>query len=628
MMGPVKKPSLLRRSGLLIRTVRDLKLSQVFFRLVFMGKRRFRSWVGVKVKVERLNLNPKLIQRWAPFNLEQIIFKAETILNKELTFLNHTMVFEGEMDWICPGVSRLWRFNLHYMSYVMELATAYELTGDSRFLEGIIGWVRSWIVGNRKQTGDAWHPYPVSMRLVNWILAAGKVWPGLAGKAPRDSEFQEEWLGSIWTQLNYLQKNLEYDLRGNHLLANCKALVLGGIFLGAGEVGADFYQRGRQVLESQLQEQILGDGGHFERSPMYHCLALEDFLTLFEAFGQAALEPPFELGLTIQRMTQFLRGMLLPDGGFPLCNDSAFEISMPPVALLQWVERLLGPIPTEIPQSNLFRDSGFARLQTDSGAVVIFNCGAPGPRYQPGHAHADTLSFEWSLEDGTRVLVDPGVDEYQASPWRDYFRSTGAHNTLRIDGANSSEVWGAFRAGRKARIRQVGLSESDGVIHAFAEHDGYRYLQGKPLHRRDLWLIEGNVLLILDTVSGIGRHRLEAGFHFHPIWRVEQVVENTVTLIGKKRRFILKALEEGNIKILRGQLAPIRGWYAPEFGKREPLDCITWEREMELPACVGFVCYPEELDVKIKVGGEKIELEVNQAHYNLKINEAPSIVII
>ncbi|MCL6589617.1 MAG: heparinase II/III family protein [Firmicutes bacterium] len=622
-MGRVKGCRLPQKLGLLIRTVRDLKFSQVFFRLVFMGKRRWRSWFGVKAKAERLNLNPTLIQLWAPLKPGEILLRAEAVLKKELTFLNRTVVFDGVADWDCPGASRLWRFNLHYMGWALELAAAYELTGDSRFLDGFIRWIRSWMAGHGKQTGDAWHPYPVSARTVNWVLAAGKVWRGLAREdaPPGYVEFREEWLGLLRVHLKYLAKNLEYDLRGNHLLANCKALLLGGIFLGACGAGAAFYRRGCRILESQLREQILSRGGHFERSPMYHCLVLEDLLILYEAFGQARLEPPPPLKSAIQRMARFLRGMLLPDGGFPLFNDSVFKASLPPAALLQWVERLFGPLQPEPRRSFLDTETGYARLQLESDAVVIFNCGAPGPGYQPGHAHADTLGFEWSLADGTRVLVDSGVDEYQAGPWRDYFRSTKAHNAMMIDGANSTEVWDSFRAGRKARVLQAGLSESDGATHAFAEHDGYRFLPGRPLHRRDLWLIKGDILLVLDTVRGSGRHRLEAGFHFHPVWRVVQVAGNMVYVIEKKRRFILKALEEGVITIHRGQLAPVRGWYAPEFGKRVPLDCISWERLMELPAWAGFICHPAELEVKVEVSEGNIELEVNQAHYSLRIKE-------
>jgi uncharacterized heparinase superfamily protein len=608
-MSRIQWGLVLKKPGLVIRTVLDLKPGQVFFRLVFMGKRQWRRWRGAKVNMAPLDLHPTIIKLSAPLNPTEIIHRAEAVLNKELTFLNQTLVFDGEINWDCPGVSRLWGFNLQYMSYVIELAAAYELTGDSRYLKGLAGWIRSWMAGNVKQTSDAWHPYPVSVRTVNWILAAGKVWPSLT------REFREEWLGSLLSQLRYVQKNLEYDLRGNHLLANCKALLLGGIFLGADGAGRAFYQTGRRLLESQLQEQILADGGHFERSPMYHCLALEDFLTLYDAFIQAGLEPSPRLRPTIQRMIKFLQGMLLPDRGFPLFNDAAFKIALPPSMLFEWAKKLFGPLSTEKSRSNLFCESGYARLQIESGPVVIFNCGAPSPRYQPGHAHADTLSFEWALKDGTRVLVDPGVDEYQAGPWRDYFRSTGAHNTMKIDGANSTEVWGGFRAGRKARICQAGLSETNGVIHAFGEHDGYRFLPGRPLHRRDLWLIEGGVLLIWDTIRGTGRHRLEVGFHLHPEWRAEKAARNQVDFYRDEKWLTFQQLQEGELTIDRGELNPIRGWYAPEFGKREPIDCIVWERTMELPAWAGFVCYPAELEVKIDVDGEKIELEVNQKRF-------------
>jgi uncharacterized heparinase superfamily protein len=120
------------------------------------------------------------------------------------------------------------------------------------------------------------------------------------------------------------------------------------------------------------------------------------------------------------------------------------------------------------------------------------------------------LSLEIS-RDGARVLVNSGTSTYDAGEERRYERSTAAHNTLRIDGAEQSEMWGAFRVGRRARI----LSATTSGDSAEGAHAGFRRLRGAPIHRRTLTVHDDSVE-ILDAIEGRGTHLVEWFFHFHP----------------------------------------------------------------------------------------------------------------
>ena len=91
-----------------------------------------------------------------------------------------------------------------------------------------------------------------------------------------------------------------------------------------------------------------------------------------------------------------------------------------------------------------------------------------GPDYLPGHAHADTLSFELSLY-GKRLLVNSGISRYGTSLIRQFERSTEAHNTVAIDNKNSSEVWSGFRVARRAYPLDLKIEELE-IINALAEH--------------------------------------------------------------------------------------------------------------------------------------------------------------
>ena len=120
------------------------------------------------------------------------------------------------------------------------------------------------------------------------------------------------------------------------------------------------------------------------------------------------------------------------------------------------------------------------------GDSLIVDCGPVGPDYQPGHAHCDTLSYELHVG-GVPIVVDSGTFDYEPGQFRHYLRSTAAHNTVRIDGQEQSEIWGQFRVARRARPVEAHLSDWAGGRLVFSgEHDGYRRLPGKPRHRREI----------------------------------------------------------------------------------------------------------------------------------------------
>src|SRR5262249_32712695 len=149
-----------------------------------------------------------------------------------------------------------------------------------------------------------------------------------------------------------------------------------------------------------------------------------------------------------------------------------------------------------------FPDTGMVAWHGDPWSV-FFDVGAVGPDYQPGHAHADTLSVECSYR-GRRLFVDPGTYAYDLGARRRYDRSTAAHNTVTADGQDSSEVWHIFRVGRRARPLDVQVAFPGGLLEAAASHTGYDHLPGRPRHVRWLTLTPGGGLVLKDRVEGRG----------------------------------------------------------------------------------------------------------------------------
>jgi uncharacterized heparinase superfamily protein len=204
-------------------------------------------------------------------------------------------------------------------------------------------------------------------------------------------------------------------------------------------------------------------------------------------------------------MLMWLQQMSHPDGRIAFFNDATFGVAPEPQALQDYAARLgTAPCPGQL------GESGYIRLERE-GTVVLFDAAPLGPDYQPGHAHADTLSFELS-QNAARIIVNSGISEYEVGPERLRQRGTAAHSTVSVDGADQSEVWSAFRVGRRARPMEV---TTDHTTTAQAAHDGYRRLLGPVIHKRRLQLTP-NRLLITDRLQGRENHQVELYFHLHP----------------------------------------------------------------------------------------------------------------
>lgn len=417
-----------------------------------------------------------------------------------LTFLNLPAAITPSSIWQDTSRGRLWLYNLHYFDDLTAEGAAHRRPWHQ-------GLVTRWIDENPPGAGAGWEPYPTSFRLVNWIkwsLAAGS-------EGPTDAQMYR----SLAVQTRWLSQRLEFHILGNHLWANAKALLMAGLFFDGPEAAA-WRERGLAIVSAQLTEQVLADGGHFERSPMYHAIVLEDILDLLQASGTfPGVMPPVvidQLQATASRMLRWLRVMTHPDGDIAFFNDAACGIAAPHAALDAYA-RTQGVAVDDAPLGRVewLRESGYVRL-SGARAVVWCDVAPVGPDYQPGHAHADTLSFELSI-DGRRVVVNGGTSTYDPGPERSRQRGTRAHSTVEVDGRNSSDVWGGFRVGRRARPGDVRVTESDSDISVEASHDGYRHRGGVIHHRA--WRLSGEQLIVIDSLSGRWQQAV-ARFLLHP----------------------------------------------------------------------------------------------------------------
>ncbi len=490
-------------------------------------------------------------------------------------FLNQTRHVGFPPDWSAAGADRLWSYNLHYFEtlWLLDYASCRRLVLD-------------WIVNHRlSDSAVGWEPYPTSLRLVNWL---GVLLGRFRNVTLADAEFIQPLWQSLFIQGQWLSRQVETHLRGNHLFENAAALsLLGRSFTG--HAAAEWWKQGSSLLQSQISEQILTDGVHFERSPMYQSRILWVLLAL-SAAGCGSLDSRIHAAAV--SLAGGLARMCHPDGQIALLNDAAMGVYPAPSALLAEAGRLgLGDLPECRTGPFALPQAGYYGWRNDRGDYLICDAGPIGPDYMPGHAHGDIFSFELSLA-GHRVIVDSGVHDYQVGPMRDYCRSTAAHNTVEIDRADQCEFWQAFRVARRGRPRKVRYGpQGDGFALA-GWHDGYRRLPGRPVHERSLQFQDQGVLLVRDRVRSASPVAWVSRLHLHPDCRVISTSRRTVRLATPAGTCCLQFQGPGELRVKASQ-------YCPRFGQvlenraiefrtagtdTETAFCLTTSRQRQVSA--------------------------------------------
>lgn len=535
------------------QTLRHLKPVQIY------GRLWFKFW---QPNVDAFGEAPLLRERqghWRP----PVAHKPTMLGMCRFKFLGLEHNLPAKGGWNDSSLEKLWLYNLHYFD---------DLNAEGA--QDRVGWhlalMQRWVAENPPTSGNGWESYPTSLRIVNWVKweLAGNTLPAVC-------------VQSLATQTRWLLKRLEVHLLGNHLFSNAKALVFAGLYF-EGPEAQQWLAKGLAILARELPEQVLPDGGNFERSPMYHAIFVQDVLDLLNITGAYASQvPTAQVGQwqdAVLRMLDWLHGMTHPDGQIALFNDAAFGIAATADELVAYVDRVLGTDDgiTVLPRCGTpfdngmrkrlshWSDSGYMRLEC-ADAVVLLDVAPIGPSYLPGHAHADTLSFEMSVF-GQRVIVNGGTSRYGLGPERLRERQTVSHSTVEVGGQSSSEVWGGFRVARRAYPFDLLVSERPEELSVACSHDGYKRLLGKPVHRRS-WQLSSSHLVVGDSVIG-GDWPAVARYILHPDVRVERIASDYFHIsLANGNRILIK------IEIGTGRLEPAR--FAPEFGKVLATQCIA-----------------------------------------------------
>jgi uncharacterized heparinase superfamily protein len=498
--------------GRLLRTVSHLRATQIWHRARLTVRRKLWSRDPARIDA-RYHARAAAIAplRWDHAGLAAVArHQAERhdaatalgVANDALTgrfrFLGETRDLGVPVQWDRPDLMQvlLWKTHLHEFSYAIDLALAYRATHDASFRDGFFALARAWTVAEPIAKPGfqsvAWNERAVATRLMHWA-AAGALF-GL-----RDGDPEASWLGrEIARHALFLRDNLAFDLLANHLFRDAAALAFAHELCGC-------VPDGLALFEHEVREQILPDGAHVERCPMYHAVCLADLVDLRALCGDTS---PAWLRDAVTSAAGFLESILLGDGDIPMLGDG-WRGEVDVQRLLAQARALETPLSPRAPE----HASGLVRLERGPLRCVL-RAGPHGPDYQLGHAHADLLAFDASYG-AVRVVTDTGTGAYADGPLRRHLRSTAAHNTVQLDGAELLEAWSSFRTGRRGRARVVARGSGDRFEWLVASHDGYAWLAGAPRPQR-LWLVGDDQLWVLDAVLGAGRHRIASRLHLHP----------------------------------------------------------------------------------------------------------------
>ena len=424
-------------------------------------------------------------------------------------FLNQEYDCGWPPDWRAPGLSHLWRYNLHYFDYLHQPGMDQETA---------LALIRHWMEHYSPQSeAVGWEPYALSLRLVNWI------------KYFSDRVPSNDIIYSIALQAENLRIQIEYHILGNHLVSDAKALWFAGTFLRNDRLR----KLGRHIILSEVKEQFLPDGGHFELTPMYQSIMVEhllDLINLCQSDGNN--DDKDALPGLIKAASQGLGWLgIITDaqGDFPLLSDSAHGGSTHYTELLAYARRLgVQPNQEQIPRVTVGEWEGFFLsgywVMSHNQLRLIFDTALLGPDYLPGHAHCDMLSVLLDIN-GKSIFADTGIYEYAEGRRRMYSRNTAAHNTVMLDGLEQADCWKSFRMGLRGHPRNI---QQEGQT-IRCSHTGFAIWQRGLYHERELALRQ-NGFDITDHLRGPSQHNFQAFFHCHPDVQLKSTSDGNIVI--------------------------------------------------------------------------------------------------
>ncbi len=514
----------------------------------------------------------------------------------------------GDCKWV-------WELSRHH--HLVVLGRAYALTGDKRYAAEVVSQIKSWIDASPYGTGMNWRsPLELGIRLINWAWAIDLIKNADVLDGETSGAIAAVAETHIW---EVARKYSKHSSANNHLIGEAAGVYIGAAFFSHAPHAAEYRAEAKRLLIVEMDEQVDTDGIHKELALGYHLFVLQFFLLAWHAGHRSGDPFPRAYSNKLLKVADFLDtwlsagaegvhfgdaddGYVLDLGG--LRGDAAGWVAATRALLAKdgsdtsleheqcyWLTGLCSQDknnePSEAKRDTLasihFEEAGLSLLQTRIGRegkpfAVTFDSGPLGYKSIAAHGHADALSFTVRYN-GAAFLVDPGTyDYFTYDQWRNYFRSTQAHNTAEIDGRDQSEMLGKFLWGDRAKAKMVDWRITDNASMVIAEHDGYRRLTDPVTHRRQLELNHRTgELVVSDTFECNGSHNVVLRFHCAPDCEIEPIAQDDRTLhfVRPEGTLRLSLPDQADIAVSCGKTDPIAGWFSPAYHQKRPASVVS-----------------------------------------------------
>jgi len=557
------------------------------------------------------------------------------------------MAFSGDIDYrdysVTGDCKFVWEPNRHHQ--LVSLGRAYRWTGDDRYALAAVEQLESWMDQCPFSRGMNWRsPLELAIRLINWVWTLELVRESEALSAAFVERITSVTYRHLW---DVTRKFSRYSSANNHLIGEAAGVYIGSSYFRGLNNARLWRRRSREILQSEIFRQTYEDGGNREQALGYHLFVLP-FLLLPAIVGRRD-DDDFgqEYWHRLEKTFDFVAAFMDGDSVSPMFGDSddghVLDLGMnlgDPRSLMAigavlfersdfkalacgfpesayWLlggsgMRRFDSLSTGgvsvARHSRVLPDSGYYLLTSNTGEDasrirVVFDCGELGFKSIAAHGHADALSFTLRAG-GHDILVDPGTYDYFTYPtWRNYFRSTRAHNTIELDGVDQSELLGSFLWGRKATARCLHWEPTDAGGRVVGEHDGYGRLNDPVTHRRTLSLdAPEGIIDVMDELVCEGCHDIVMTLHFAEHCHVEPIGENrfNVQYDGGCATFALDSAL--SVDVLHGSEDPIFGWVSRGYHRKNPAASLIGRcscnggMKLGTHVAINGVCDVDEVD--------------------------------
>lgn len=570
--------------------------------------------------------------------------RAEEILRHRFRVFERIIEFQDQIDWHWDAagertiplkywtdihywrsehvadVKYVWELNRH--QHFVTLGKAYSLTGDERFSRELFDQWMQWLDANPPNFGVNWtSPLELALRIISWTWALQM--------AKNSAHLTERMYASILQHVDahasFITANLsQYSSANNHLIGESVGLIYAGTYYPELKNAHHWRDLGFRIFVKQIPRQVHDDGVIKEQSSCYQRYNFNYCVLAQLAAEYTGHMLPEIVSDRMRLMAHFINALTDDAGNVPMIgdDDGGQVLVLNESGENTW-RTLLGTAAVLFRSQELktgscgFKESSFWLLgmhgksgydaittakrmsqvyQFPSGGYLILDCvhekltqhmvfdaGPLGFDKLASHGHADALSMTLTVN-GSPCLIDPGTFTYRGeTKWRNFFRSSAAHNTVTIGGYDQSEILGPFQWGTRAKVVLESVEDDEAQTVVSGWHDGYESLG--VIHKREIIFEKYDYWQIIDDLSGQDQHDINLFWHLAPC-HVEKLQDGSVVCDFDRFvcTFVFLSSVELDVKVISGREEPPQGWYSPGFGRKfsNPVLCVNTNNELPL----------------------------------------------